>query len=62
MPAPDSASPQHLAPLALRGQRIIVTRPSPDAERWVAQLRERIETRLLKYERFKHKAVLDAMV
>ena len=41
MPAPDSASPQHLAPLALRGQRIIVTRPSPDAERWVAQLRER---------------------
>ena len=41
MPAPDSASPQHLAPLALRGQRIIVTRPAPDAERWVAQLRER---------------------
>ena len=41
MPAPDSRSPQHLAPLALRGQRIIVTRPAPDAERWAAQLRER---------------------
>ena len=40
MPSPDPSSPQPLAPLALRGQRIIVTRPAPDAQRWVALLRE----------------------
>ena len=40
MPSPDPSSPQPIAPLALRGQRIIVTRPAPDAQRWVALLRE----------------------